>query len=386
MADTTRTDLPAYTSMKRKHDELSSLAVKSLVWEEADEHAGLPILWRGQEVGEVGPIEPLPEHVRQEPYSLPQGFHWVTLSSNDIEELANFLNKCRDPKANFSDAINYFVMHPKTKHEWQFGIRTYNNKLVGVVLSFPVCISIGGVSITCISPLIEYHPKYSNKRMWYMLIKELMRRANLCNINHLNFTMYSGDILRPINTTRMWRYSYNDPGNSQLPSSLRTPGWRRMRSEDVPSTLALINKWSSQFEIKHAFNNEEEFAHRFLCPTVPNSVFTYVVENETNNITDLVSFRLMHVSSVFANVTTVVSTKSSVKQLITDTLVCVKKNCAEVFGCYPKGLTISQCNIDPDVLSSLSFQYKGKGDHLSCFIYNYRYHEVPDARFWLVEL
>ena len=50
----------AYTSMKRKHDELSLLAVKSLVCEEADEYAGLPILWRGQEVGEVGPIEPLP--------------------------------------------------------------------------------------------------------------------------------------------------------------------------------------------------------------------------------------------------------------------------------------------------------------------------------------
>ena len=37
----------AYTSMKRKHDELSSLAVKSLVCKEADEFAGLPILWRG---------------------------------------------------------------------------------------------------------------------------------------------------------------------------------------------------------------------------------------------------------------------------------------------------------------------------------------------------
>ena len=54
----------AYTSMKRKHDELSSLAIKSLVCEEADEFAGLPILWRGQEVEEIGPIEPLPGHVR----------------------------------------------------------------------------------------------------------------------------------------------------------------------------------------------------------------------------------------------------------------------------------------------------------------------------------
>ena len=376
----------AYTSMKRKHDELSSLAVKSLVCKEAYEFAGLPILWRGQEVGEVGPIEPLPEHVRQEPYSLPQGFHWVTLTSNDIEELVKFLNKRRDPKANITDTVNYFVMHPNKKLEWQFGIRTHDSKLVGVVLSFPVCISIGEVSIKCISPLIVNHPKYSNKRLLYVLTKELMRRANLCNINHLNFTMLTGNIIKPINTTYIWRYSFDDPGNSQLPSSPRTPGWRRMTSEDVPSALALINKWSSQFEIRQVFNSEEEFAHKFLRSTVPHNVFTYVVENEINNITDLVSFRLQPNSSshMFAKSITVVSTKSPVKQLIMDVLVCVKETCAEVFGCYPKGLIIPQCNIEPDVLSSLSFQYTG--DHLISYIYNYRYYEVPDAKFWLMEL
>ena len=112
----------------------------------------------------------------------------------------------------------------------------------------------------------------------------------------------------------------------------------------------------------------------------------YVVENETNNIADLVSFRLLPKSSslVFALVTMVVSIKSSVKQLIADTLVRVKKTCAEVFGCYPERLTISQCSIERNVLSSLSFQYKG--DHLSYFIYNYRYYEVPVSKFCLVEL
>ena len=80
--------------MESKHGELSSLAVKSLVCEAAEEFRGLPILWHGQEVGEVGPIEPLPEHVRQEPYSLQQGFHWVTVSSSNVEEVAKFLNKC----------------------------------------------------------------------------------------------------------------------------------------------------------------------------------------------------------------------------------------------------------------------------------------------------
>ena len=63
-----------------------------------------------------------------------------------------------------------------------------------------------------------------------------------------------------------------------------------MTSEDVPSALAFINKWSSQFEIRQVFNSEEEFAYNFLCSVFPN-VYTYVVENKDNNITDLVSFR-----------------------------------------------------------------------------------------------
>ena len=375
----------AYTSMKRKYDELSSLAVKSLVCEAADEIAGLPILWHGQDVGEVGPIEPLPEHVRQEPYSLPQGFRWVPLSVSDAEVVVKFAKKYRDSEIIISDVVNYIFMHPSTKNEWQFGIRASNGKLVAITLGRPVCISIGDVSLTCINPIMTYHPKYRNKRLQYMLIKELMRRANLSNINHLVFSMYPA-IIKPINTTHIWSYSFNNPTSSQHPSSPRTPGWRRMTSEDVPSALALINKWSSQFEIRQVFNSEEEFSHAFLCPIAPNSVFTYVVEHEINNITDLVSFRLLPKSSsnVFVGVTTVVSTKSSVKQLIMDMLVCVKKTCAEVFGCYPKELTISQCNIEPDVLSSLSFRYKGVC--VSYFFYNYRYYEVPEARVCLMEL
>ena len=373
----------AYTSMKRKHDELSSLAVKSLVCEVADEYAGLPILWRGQEVGEVGPIEPFPESVREQPYSLPQGFHWVTLSKSDTEEIVKLAYKCRDPVtvSILSNVINYIIMYPNAKNEWQFGIRTSNGKLVGVMLAFPVCVSIGGVSLTCAYPLVANHPKYNNKRMWYMLIKELLRRSNLCNVNHLVFSVTHADIIKPISTVHVWRYSFDNPTSNQLPSSPSTPGWRRMTSEDVPSALALINKWSSQFEIRQVFNSEDEISHVFLFPTVPNVVFTYVVEHETNNITDLVSFRLMQKPLGFAHVTTVASTKSAVKQLIMDTLVCVKNNCVEEFGA--KMMLISQCNIDPDVLSSLSFQYVG--EHINYYTYNYRYHEIPEAKFWLRE-
>ena len=96
-----------------------------MVCKEADEFAGLPILWRGQEVGEVGSIKPLPEHVRQEPYSLPQGFHWVTLSGSDTEEAVKTASKYDDCDLNIS-SINFMIMHPNSKAEWQFGIMQSN--------------------------------------------------------------------------------------------------------------------------------------------------------------------------------------------------------------------------------------------------------------------
>ena len=361
----------AYTSMKRKHDELSSLAVESLVCKEAETYEGLPILWHGQEVGEVGPIEPLPEHVRQEPYSLPQGFQWVTLSMNDCGEVVKFINKHNNIIINDS-TFNFFTMHPNTKDRRQFVIRTTNGKLVAVVLAIPVCISIGGVSITCMNPFVTYHQKYNGKRLWYLLHKELMRRVNPCYINHAILTVESSSIMKPVSYLHILKYFYNHPTNSQLPSSPRTPGWRRMISEDVPSALALLNKWSSQFEIRQVFNSEEEFAHYYLCPTVPNYVYTYVVENEANNITDLVSFKLVSKAHMVFTVNTVASTQSPLKQLIIDALVCAKELGA-------KELVIQNWNIEPDVLSSLSFQ-----EQISiCFsIYNYKYYEISEARTW----
>ena len=363
----------AYTSMKRKHDELSSLAVKSLVCEVADELVGLPILWCGQEVGEVGPIEPLPEHVRQEPYSLPQGFQWVTLSSSNVEEVVKLIKKyCNEMKGISNEyimqSINYFVTHPNARSEWQFGIQATGGKLVGTILAAPKHIHIEKEIKVFIVALITCHTKYQNKRLRYMLIKELVRRANLYKINQLIFN--SGNLLKPVTTIMLWMYKFTQPTCSQLPSSPRTPGWRKMTSEDVPSALALVNKWSSQFEIRQVLNSEEEFAHKFL---LQKHVHTYVVEDKSNNITDLVCYILpYYVDQPHAAITTVVSTQSPIKQLIIDALTCAKENSAIK-------VTIHQHTIESDLLASLSFLPSGS---LTFQFYNYRYHEISQAKFW----
>ena len=169
----------------------------------------------------------------------------------------------------------------------------------------------------------------------------------------------------------LWMYEFNQLTNSQLPSSPRTPGWRKMTSEDVPSALALVSKWSSQFEIRQVFTSEEEFAHHFL---LRKDSHTYVVEDKSNNITDLVCYILPYYvdQPPHATITTVVSTQYPVKQLIIDALTCARENSAIK-------VTIHQHIIESDLLASLSFLPSGS---LTIHFYNYRYHEISQAKFW----
>ena len=362
----------AYTSMKRKHGELSSLAVKSLVCEEADEVVGVPILWCGQEIGEVGPIEPLPEHVRQVPYSLPQGFQWDTLSSSDAEEIVAFKNKHVPVGEADPTMAHQAITHPHTKSDWQFAIRTTNGKLVGVVMAHQVHVIIRGESVFCVTPSAICHKKYNNNRLWYMLLKELQRRVNLSKINQFYFSSPSNTLFKPVTTLAGWYFQFTQPASYQLPSSPRTPGWRIMTSQDIPSTLALVNKYSSQFEIGRKFS-KEEISHYFLCPTVPNRVFTYVIEHG-HEITDLVCCILLTMKngSTMASVTIVISTHSPVKQLITDVMVCGRDKGAI-------GVQLYQHNIKSNILSSLGFQQDSTW--VLCF-YNYKYPEISEANYF----
>ena len=108
------------------------------------------------------------------------------------------------------------------------------------------------------------------------------------------FTKYLG-VLKPIATLRAWQYDFDTSTSSQLPRSPRMPSWRRMTSEDVPSAFALINKWSSQFDIGQVFDSEE-LAYNLLC-SIPVHLYggnELDNINNLNNITDLVSFNLIN--------------------------------------------------------------------------------------------
>ena len=151
-----------------------------------------------------------------------------------------------------------------------------------------------------------------------------------------------------------------------------------MTSEDVPSALALVNKYSSQFEIRQVFTSEEEFSHHFLCPAVPNYAFAYVVESETNGISDLVAYHLCSEEDyLYASIVAVVSTHSQTKQLIIDAIVCARDNGAEY-------IQIFQYNTKTDTLQSLDFIHIKPQSFSSylIYIYNYKYPVIPEANFF----
>ena len=142
-----------------------------------------------------------------------------------------------------------------------------------------------------------------------------------------------------------------------------------MTSEDVSSVLALINKWSSQFEIRQVqcLIVKKKIFCQFLLHTF---VFTYVVEDKPKNVTALVSHVQYDMPHIVVHIDTVVSTQSPVKQLITDALVCARENGVVA-------AVISQRNMESDISTSLSFQ---PYDHDIVHFYNYRYHEISQAK------
>ena len=359
----------AYTSMKHKCDKLSSLGIKSLVCVEADESVGLPFLWCGQKVDKVGPIEPLPEYVRLEPYSLPQGFQWVTLGDSDVKMILEL----KGMKSFTPGQVYVAFSHPTAKRDWRFGSRTIKGKLVAVVLAAPVCLSIQGVPLRFVNPRLTFLSEYSNKRMQYILLKELARRINLCGINQM---ILAGNrlILKPVVTHMIWEHQFTFSTSHQLPNSPTTPGWRKITPEVVPSALALVNKYLSQFEVCRVFTTVD-FGHCFLRPAASHSfVHTYVVENKSNDITDLISTLIAPSAGTLNAI--VASTQSPEKQIIMDIMVCARE-----IGVSK--ISIGQCKISSKILSSLLF----KPTVASAYqFYNYKYPEITEDKFWFIDI
>uniref|UniRef100_A0A8D1DV34 Glycylpeptide N-tetradecanoyltransferase n=1 Tax=Sus scrofa TaxID=9823 RepID=A0A8D1DV34_PIG len=167
-----------------------------------------------------GAIEADKENVRQEPYSLPQGFMWDTLDLGNAEvlrELYTLLNEnyVEDDDNMFRfdyspEFLLWALRPPGWLLQWHCGVRVSSNKkLVGFISAIPANIRI----YDSVKKMVEInflcvHKKLRSKRVAPVLIREITRRVNLEGIFQAVYT--AGVVLpKPVATCRYWHRSLN---------------------------------------------------------------------------------------------------------------------------------------------------------------------------------
>ncbi|RLN44557.1 hypothetical protein BBJ28_00012499 [Nothophytophthora sp. Chile5] len=353
------------------------------------------------------------DQVRQEPYNMPPGFAWTELDVNnptEVQEVYDLLthNYVEDDGSTFRfdysvEFLQWALTPPGFRQKWHIGVRnTHNNKLMAFISGIPArtrvyadTLDLAEINFLCV------HKKLRAKRLAPVLIKEITRRVNLCNIWQAVYT--AGVVLpMPVAQCRYFHRSLNpkkliEVGFSPLPPRMTlaqtiktlklpmhtsTPGFRPMERTDVPQVAVLLKKYLSKFHLAVEFD-EDEVAH-WMLPRV-GVVSAYVVENPaTSEVTDVCSFyhlpstiigddkhKMLNAAYSFYNVATSVS----LVQLMQDALVMAKKEHFDVFN----ALDLMD---NADILQQLKFG-PGSGE-LQYYLYNWRCPQMPGGRVGIV--
>lgn len=209
------------------------------------------------------------------------------------------------------------------------------------------------------------------------MFKESIRRINLSGFNQGIVYFESDSIFKPFVRLTKFKFLFSSKSYVQLPCSPKTPGWRTMTSEDIPSALTLTNIYASQFKVGQVFQSEQEFFYYFMCPVIKDYMRAYVVEDPvTGEITDVAGFKLerdMLARNLFAYVTILVAMKSPARQLLIDLLACAKQAKADLLYTFRFGL---EKEVFQDLLSIES---------TICYWHfiNYQYDEVDESEYCL---
>ncbi|XP_069846521.1 glycylpeptide N-tetradecanoyltransferase 2 isoform X1 [Dipodomys merriami] len=347
-----------------------------------------------------GAIEPDKDHVRQEPYSLPQGFMWDTLDLGNAEVLKELYTLLNENYVEDDDNMFLFDYSPEFLlwalrppgwlMQWHCGVRVSSNKkLVGFISAIPANIRI----YDSVKRMVEInflcvHKKLRSKRVAPVLIREITRRVNLEGIFQAVYT--AGVVLpKPVATCRYWHRSLNPRKLVEvkfshlsrnmtlqrtmklyrLPDVTKTSGLRPMEPKDIKAVQGLINRYLKQFHLAPVMD-EEEVAHWFLPQE--HIIDTFVVESPSGRLTDFLSFYTLpstvmhhpsHKSLKAAYSFYNIHTETPLLDLMSDALVIAKLKGFDVFNAL-------------DLMENKTFLEKlkfGIGDgNLQYYLYNWR--------------
>ncbi|XP_016383177.1 glycylpeptide N-tetradecanoyltransferase 1 [Sinocyclocheilus rhinocerous] len=172
-----------------------------------------PVPKLGETVISHGCIEEDKDNIREEPYSLPQGFSWDTLDLGNtavLKELYTLLNEnyVEDDDNMFRfdyspEFLLWALRPPGWLPQWHCGVRVNSNhKLVGFISAIPANIHIYEIEKMMVEiNFLCVHKKLRSKRVAPVLIREITRRVNLEGIFQAVYT--AGVVLpKPVGTCR----------------------------------------------------------------------------------------------------------------------------------------------------------------------------------------
>ncbi|NWW82183.1 NMT1 tetradecanoyltransferase, partial [Climacteris rufus] len=359
-----------------------------------------PVPKLGEVVNTHGPVEPDKDNIRQEPYTLPQGFTWDALDLGDrgvLKELYTLLNEnyVEDDDNMFRfdyspEFLLWALRPPGWLPQWHCGVRVVSSKkLVGFISAIPATIHIYDTEKKMVEiNFLCVHKKLRSKRVAPVLIREITRRVHLEGIFQAVYT--AGVVLpKPVGTCRYWHRSLNPRKLIEvkfshlsrnmtmqrttklyrLPETPKTPGLRPMEHRDISAVHKLLTEYLKQFHLTPVMSREE-VEHWFLPQE--NIIDTFVVESAPGEVTDFLSFYTLpstimnhptHKSLKAAYSFYNVHTKTPLIDLMSDALILAKSKGFDVFNAL-------------DLMENKTFLEKlkfGIGDgNLQYYLYNWK--------------
>jgi len=290
--------------------------------------------------------------------------------------------------------LRWALLMPGFKKEWLICVRAgAKKKMYGCITGIPIHMMINGKPIEMAEiNFLCVHKSLRAKRLAPVLIKEVTRRVNSCNIWQAIYTA-GITIPTPFTGATYWHrslnpkklvdihFSYLPQGTPmaryvkqyKLPAQPANQQMRPMTEQDVPRVTEMLNDYLSNKCKLHIIFSEDEVAH-FLLPR-KDVMFSYCVdsfEDGVNTVTDFYSFYSLPSSILkHQDYDTLkvaygwynVSTTGRLEQGMKDLLIIAKQEEFDVFN----ALDLME---NGEVFQNLKF---GIGDgRLQYYMYNYR--------------
>ena len=251
----------------------------------------------------LGPIksEIKYEDISKEPIELPEkDMEWVLIDINkkgELEKIYNFLIK------NYYEVQEYKEQYSFDFLKWQFSPIENNphknillsiqkkGKIIGFFSGLPLKLSVYGkeiltynISFLCIDS------DYRHKKLAEYMFKEMFRRSYLEKVFQ-NIFVSKLLIPKPFAECTYYYANVKDKVKKYKLKKESSDKFRLMEKKDVKDVYNLISNSQKQFKIYSIFS-EEEIEHWFI--PIKNVIYSFVKEDENNNITDFTSFYVVN--------------------------------------------------------------------------------------------